>query len=70
MDKEIPVLRKLWGVALSISSCDHLFVSFIIKRNLKSSVFMSSVSHFSKLWNLSWGGVLGTPEFVVGYGEE
>lgn len=46
MDTEVPVLGKLWDLALSTRSCGRSFVSFVINSNLKYSVVLSSVKSF------------------------
>lgn len=47
-----------WALALSTSPSDCSFVSSMIKSNLNYRVFLSSVSHSSKLWKL---GVVENP---------
>ena len=51
-------------LALCTSSCGYPFVSFMINCNGKQSIFLSSVSHRSKLWNPE-EGVVGSLDFVA-----
>lgn len=66
MDTEASVL--LLDLTLHTSSSRCLFVSFIINRGYKYSIFLSSMSHSRKLSNPK-EGVTGALEFIVGWTE-